>query len=583
VTRFFRLPATILESMCGGGDHAERDLLRAAHVSRRMAQLRAILDTVDERTAGQAALAENFQALAEIQRHDPDAVADLLAGPQVGAWAALCLRALSHGAGSSPGRTPLRTHLAQLGAVAASAALRAEVRVRVVVPVRSGAAHFPALGRALTGGHDGLAECVTDRSGVLLDGARPVAWQPVRHFQVEAGGVSLAVRIDDLDPYWRAFGLPIARLSDDEVAGWRTHVEQAWRVLARRHAHRLDTMAEAVRCLVPVEKAGRLGGVSASSADAPGAIALTEPSSPARLAATLVHESQHYRLATLHDLRPVFTESSRRLHYSPWRNDPRPLSGVVHGLVAFTGVADFWSRERDSPSTELEYARYVRQLRVAHRLAAGDPDLTPFGATLVDALGVAIDALPVETGPHHVRRIADDLVAEHRARWRLANVTHDETTVRAAADALAHDRPLPEALGRPTRTDPGGDNPLARIAMAWLDDEAEVRALAEDRELFARRFPAATPADLRLLADATEARADALAGIASGDADHRTWALLAVVHGRACADQGQSPLVRTPELVMAAFTRLGTDDVRPLVDLMARYEAGTSMSDSIRR
>lgn len=579
---FHRLPPTILESMCGGGDHAERDLLRAAHLSKRLAQLRAVLDSVDDATAETAALTANFQALADVQRHDPGTVADLLAGPQVGAWAALCLRRLGRGDPPSPGRTPLATHLAHLGSVAASAALRAGVRTRVVVPVRSGAVCLPAVGRALVAAGGPLAECVTGPAGVRLDGAEPVVWQPVRQLDADGDGVRLTVQLDDLDPYWRAFGIPVAgRLTDGEVETWRAQVSGAWQVLARRHSHRLDTMAAAVRCLVPVRRAGRRGGVSASSADAPGAIALTEPAGPVRLAATLVHESQHYRLATLHDLRPLFTEPSTRLGYSPWRNDPRPLSGVVHGLMAFAAVADFWSRERTGLSTELEYARHVRQLRGAHRTAAGDPDLTPLGTALVDALGTAIDALPVETGPAQVRRIADDLVAEHRARWRLANVVPDDLVVRAAAHALAHRRPLPEGSGRTVRAGPSGDNPLARIAMAWLDNEADPRGL--DRELFARRFPAATPADLHLLAaDYAEVRAGALAGIARGDTGDRVWALLAVAHGRACAAPDRSPLVRTPELVRAAFARLGAGEARPLLDLMARYEAGTSMSDSMR-
>jgi hypothetical protein len=460
-------------------------------------------------------------------------------------------------------------------------------RVRTLVPVHGGAVHLPTLGRAFVASKGELAECGTDPAGLLLDGVPPVSWEPVRLLRTVAGGVELSVQLDDVDPYWRSFGMPTApRLTADEVEVWQSHLDEAWQILAARHAHRLDTMAAAIRCLVPVAQAGRIGGVSASSVDAPGAIALTEPVSPLRLAATLIHESQHYRLAALHDLRHLYETPPARLRYSPWRNDPRPLSGVVHGLVAFAGVADFWSRERVDPATELEYARHVRQLRLARQVAAAAPDLTPLGKAVVDAFAATIDALPIETGPEDVRRIADDLVTEHQAGWRLRNIVASEVELHAFCHAWQSDLPLPtDHDAPPAPSDPGGDNPLTRVAMAWLENESEMRALAADGELLAKRLPGAAPMDVSLVAgNYRTGRADALARIATGTADDHIWATLAVAHGRMCAEPARSPLVRVPELVRAAFTQLAPDhDVNRLRALLARYEAGTSTSDSMRR
>lgn len=568
--------------MCGGGDRAERDLWRAAHVSRRMAQLRAILDAADDDTAVTAGLRDSFHALAEVQHHAPGTVAELLGGPQVGAWAAQCLRLLSSSAPDP--EVPLWTHLAQLGAIAVSAAMLAGHQVRVLVPVRSGAVYFPALGRGFVpeSGGPALVECVTGPDGILLDGMPVTAWEAVRLLRTSTGGVPLSVQVDDVDLYW-AFGIPTStRLSDDEVDSWRDQLHGAWQVLADRHGHRLHTIAAAVRCLVPVQQAGKFGGVSASSADAPGAVALTAPVSPVRLAATLIHESQHYRLATLHDLRRLYTPS-RRLYYSPWRNDPRPVSGVVHALMAFTGVADFWSREHTDAASELEYARHVRQLRVAHGVAAATPELTQLGAALVNALGDAVDALSLEPGNADVRRIADDLVATHRASWRLRNIVPRQQEVRDFRAAWQAGAPLPvEHAGGPAPGDPGGDNPLTRVAMAWLENEPEVRSLATDENLFVKRFPGAVTSDVRLIAgDYDTTRADALTRIAEGTADDHTWATLVVAHGRACTEPAQSPLVRVPELVRAALSP--DHDAGSLGELLSRYEAGTSTSDSMRR
>jgi hypothetical protein len=338
-------------------------------------------------------------------------------------------------------------------------------------------------------------------------------------------------------------------------------------------------MAAAVRCLVPVEQAGRLGRVSASSADAPGAIALTAPSNPTRFAATLVHESQHYRLSALHDLRPLYREPTRNLLYSPWRNDSRPLSGVVHGTQAFLGVADFWLREGAGPVAELEYTRHVNQLRVAMDVITAAEGLTPFGRSLAASLRAAIDRLPASTGAPDVRRMAADLVAEHQANWRLRNVVPAEGDLRA----WRWDDP-PTGLDRTDQvvsSEPSGDNPLTRLAMAWLEDPERVRESAEDPAAFAARFPGADPTDLHLLdGDYIAAKRAALARIEDGTASQRDWATLAVAHGRLCTDPSLSPLVRRPELVMAAWRRLAPPS---LAAVLSRYEAGGSTSDSIRR
>jgi hypothetical protein len=384
-----------------------------------------------------------------------------------------------------------------------------------------------------------------------------------------------------LDPYWRSFGIPVRdRLTDEEVERWGDCLVGTWRILADRHPHRLVTMAAAIRCLIPVDQAGRLGRVSASSADAPGAIALTEPSNPTRLAATLVHESQHYRLSALHDLRPLYREPARDLLYSPWRNDSRPLSGVVHGAHAFLGVADFWLRERSGPVAELEYARHVTQLRVAMRVIAGADGLTEFGRFLAESLSTAIGRLPA--GAPTVRRMAEDLVAEHQANWRLRNVAPDERDLRA----WRWDDPDtgPDHADEVVATEPSGDHPLTRLAMAWLADAAEKPASAKDPAAFAARFPGADPIDLHLLdGDHGAMKRVALARIEAGTADHREWAALAVAHGRQCSDPSRSPLVRRPELVMAAWRRLPPEHTISLAAVLSRYEAGGSTSDSIRR
>ncbi len=95
-----------------------------------------------------------------------------------------------------------------------------------------------------------------------------------------------------------------------------------------------------------------------------------------------------------------------------------------------------------------------------------------------------------------MRRIADDLVTEHRAGWRLRNAVPGDREVLDTAAAWARGE-LPDRVmddpGEVGRAEPGGDNPLTRVAMAWLENEPGIRALAAEPGALDERVPGAVP------------------------------------------------------------------------------------------
>jgi uncharacterized protein len=78
-----------------------------------------------------------------------------------------------------------------------------------------------------------------------------------------------------------------------------------------------------------------------------------------------------------------------------WRDDPRPIDGVLQGTYAHVGVADVWRtrRERPGPSRSVATERfrlYRRWTIDALDVLTGTGALTPAGLRLVDRMGQTV-------------------------------------------------------------------------------------------------------------------------------------------------------------------------------------------------
>lgn len=622
MTERYRLSHSMLAALCeGGGSLANLALLRSGQLSKRMLQLQAIVDASERRAVEAGELArveESYQSLVAVQQDQPRIVAELLASPQVGAWAAWCLRRLTSGRGDHGGHSempPLWVDLAHLGAIAAVAAIRSGLELRTSLPARTGSVMLPTLGRLPVESRAPWTLARFDLSSrfatVRVDGFRVIVperwradapgWEPVRRLQTRTDGVELVVELDDLDPYWRCFGLPVSdRLGPDAVERWRCRLVEAWTVLAARHPERLSAVGASVTCLVPLASR-RSSRVSASSRYTPGAVALTEPVSGVGLAATLIHEVQHFKLNALHDLVPLYRPDAIGSFYSPWRHDPRPLAGLLHGIYAFVGVAEFWGQEREQArlgdaQAELELARYREQLRLGYQQAATAQGLTAVGATLVAALGAAIERLHGEEIPDDISRLAEDLVVEHWASWRLRHLVPEPAAVERLADAWLSGHPavanVPIHDRLTANIDDDNESPRTQLARSWVGEPGIVRRIARNPEAFGARFPGASETDVHLVAgEYAGAIEEQSQRIAAGTADSMIWTGLVVAHRRICTDCSRSSLATRPELIHALCERLTAlssscdpcELDRWLATAATDYDADTSTSQSARR
>lgn len=97
-----------------------------------------------------------------------------------------------------------------------------------------------------------------------------------------------------------------------------------------------------------------------------GSCFLSMTDEPLYLAEMLLHEFCHNKLRLLEEVAPLIHPDSlgRPQFYSPWRDDPRPLDGIQHGLYVFGSIARFWLSVWNDPAAA-EHERLLAQRRVA--------------------------------------------------------------------------------------------------------------------------------------------------------------------------------------------------------------------------
>lgn len=338
-----------------------------------------------------------YRLLAAAQRRDPAAAATVLDLPAVHGWALSTTRDL--------GGAPETADLGRLALIGAAAAVRAGLPFRFDLPVPDtggrGPLHLPSLGLAVetfpghrlsavfedgTLGLDGGGRAL--RIAVAQIGVRTPGWLAERSLVADSPAGSLRVLMDELDPYRCPVGLtPTAPASAEELEQWSAALRAAWELLSTHHARHTAEIRMLVSAFCPLAPPdGRT--VSATSRALPGSVSLTLPRTATDFALALVHEVQHVKLAALMDLVPLLAPGSAgKRYYAPWRDDPRPLSGLLQGTYAHLGVSGFWRRQCAAadadPEVRLhaqtEFARWSEAAAQTARFLAACADLTPAG------------------------------------------------------------------------------------------------------------------------------------------------------------------------------------------------------------
>lgn len=566
----------------GAGTPAGVSQLCTAERSKHILLLHEVLvKTADEDSTACAEMRtrEAFQLLVRAEECQPEKVARLLSLPGTGAWAVDCLLRFGR-----PGHEDmaLRADLAQFNAIAAASGLCTGLEFTLPVPLRDGRLVLPGLGPLDTSLSREYAVLRHSAAGTVLldDGSEyrlPSTLPPGRRLTIRHAGAVLDVHVDVADLYLsRYLHLPLGHL-DDAAAGWADRLAGAWRILAGYHADDAAAIAAIVNTVVPLETDRTTDNVSATSTAAFGAIAASLPPDDVTLAETLVHECQHLKLCALLDLFPMIRDDCEGLYYAPWRDDPRPLPGLLQGASAYFGVTRFWHRQRHGPSGgvlrgHVEFARRRSETLAVVRTLLGSGGLTDVGTRFAARMHARLLSWRHDIVPEPAHRMATEVSADHAALWRLRHLACDpDLADRLAASWRAGARPDGVAP-------PGGPDAALRVRPSQVDGDRSRSLLLTLRYTSPERFRALladhaasgsvslSPGDLALLRGHHTAAVTAYcAEIRDGADPTQSWAGLLTAIRTLKGNHAWRVLLAWAPVLSAVHSRVGGADPLDLV------------------
>lgn len=591
----------------GGGGAATIAHLWDAERSRRLLLLSLLATLVDERAGAAGPLdgiGRAWEVLSSAEQRSRAVTDDLLLLPQTGQWLRQALVRLQAADGDPDDvLAPLWVDVGQLHLTAAAAAVRTGLAFSLLVPARSGGVWLPSVGYARLPGRKRPWEAVEAQyDGRLLivghgrDSVRVVnplngpaaRWRPERALAVDSPSGPKRIALSDTGPYRLQQDVAPPALTEAPEASvqrWAELVQHAMQVLARADPQGGQDVAACLRSLEPLPPAQPFRWRSATMADSMGGLAASEPvgtveaqpAEVAQFAAVLTHEVQHSKLSALLHMYTLHQPDAEARFYAPWRDDPRPLRGMLHGVYAFTAVARFWrghvlggsASKEHAALAAFEYALRRRQLQRALVQMVYDDGLTSLGRRVVEQLAETVESWGDEAVGNSASHEAERAVADHAVSWRLHHLVPDQGLVTGLArtwlsratpgDAEENMRriyPPPQLL--PDKGARGLDARAVLMRMLLSDTTAhEVRALRD----LGDAVQGARYADLLLLeGDLPAAEALYTTEIASsspagaGDFTAGAWAGLRLVleaEGARCT--AVEALTHAPELVRGVY------------------------------
>lgn len=224
------------------------------------------------------------------------------------------------------------------------------------------------------------------------------------------------------------YDLNFEELTPTSTIKWLSSLEEAWFWINSCSTLLASEIFMGVQSLVPVHSHAIDVHRSQTFREIPGLLVLSWMSDTSVIVEALVHEYHHHKLNALLNLDPIIVEGSpEAIYYSPWRDDPRPLSGILQGIYVFQAVLEFWHKilKTDIPVLQekrLQQKVYSakKQLLTALKVLTTNAGFSLIGQALIEAIEENIDRVEPEISQIEQQQI-DLRLKEHQQKWEAAN------------------------------------------------------------------------------------------------------------------------------------------------------------------
>lgn len=154
---------------------------------------------------------------------------------------------------------------------------------------------------------------------------------------------------------------------------------------------------------------------------------ISDSSSIATILENVIHEYHHDKLNLAMKFYDFISDKGIR-YFSPWRNDIRPVNGLVHGIYVFVKIYSFYVKALDNENNLItpEYRSFIsfRMRLIYHELQlaffqvkSDDSELTGLGQEFIAELYSILTTFPIY---HFIEQVPREIY-EHLQTWIVNN------------------------------------------------------------------------------------------------------------------------------------------------------------------
>jgi HEXXH motif-containing protein len=126
--------------------------------------------------------------------------------------------------------------------------------------------------------------------------------------------------------------------------GWQSKIVTGLDIIKMVDIHLFNSLQKNLHYIIPLILYQEQIRTSFSTAELGSVIFISDGGTLLDFCEALIHEYYHNELNALLEFKQLFTSASGNVFYSPWREDLRPIGGLVHAIYVFIGVIGFYTQ-----------------------------------------------------------------------------------------------------------------------------------------------------------------------------------------------------------------------------------------------